>query len=447
MGSTNHKTADGFKQKLLSGIIWRGLNVLFAFVFNALLVSELGAGASGHFFYLLNNLFFAVLFLSIGLESGISYYNARKEMSISFLFTISIIWSAAGAAVFFVVVYFLPTGTIDYSSLGLYLTLYVLGSMITTFLSAIYFTNHNSKTPNLVAAITNLMLIALLPKMPWINNKIDIYTYFAIYLCSPFFSAVILIALMQLQKIFFTFKNFSLTSVKPLLIFSFHSFVISLLFNCLKRSDYWFVNKWCVPEDAGNYFQASKIIQLLLLLPALASFSLYPLIVQAIKQDDNEQQSEKAAIKVMQLTGTYFFIALLLGLGIGALGYWVFPLLYGSTFNNLYTVTLYLLPGLIFFAATYPLTTYFSGKNQNKTTILFLAVSIACLVLCNVILTPQYFIYGAAISNTISNCVYFLLLIRRFLLQNKLSINNKEFYVAFNINLILKNLQKITWMS
>lgn len=434
--------SDGkFKQKLLSGIIWRGFNVLFSFVFNALLVTQLGAGASGQFFYLLNNLFFAVLVLGIGLESGISYFNARKEINISQLFTISIIWSLMGALIFSVALYFLSATLLINQQARFYLIVYIFGSMLTTFFSAIYFTQHNSKTPNITACLLNLFLIFFLPKMPWIKNKISFDTYTNLYLLAPFLSVLLLLPGLIKQKISLSFNTFSLKNIKPLLVFSLHSFIISLLFNLLKRSDFWLVNKWCSPIDAGNYFQASKVIQLLLLVPALASFSLYPLLVQSIKNNENKKFNSEAEDKVLKLVGIYFLIALLLSGAILIAGFWVFPFLYGATFSKLYLVTIFLIPGLIFFAATYPLTTYFAGKNQNLTTIIFLGISIIIMVGCNLILTPKYFIYGAAVSSSVSSISYFILMFRRFLLQNKLSLNLKNIIDPFKILVALKSFQ------
>ena len=428
-----------FKQILLSGIIWRGINVVFSFAFNALLVTQLGAGASGQFFYLLNNLFFAVLLLGIGLESGISYYNARMEISASQLFTLSVIWSVLGAGIFSIVLSFLSSLFRLNQPGDFFLVVYVFGSMLTTFLSAIYFTRHDSKTPNIVASILNLLLIILLPKMPWINNKISFSNYINIYLAFPLLSVLLLTPGLLRQKIFISFKNIRGQKIKPLLLFSLHSFIISLLFNLLKRSDYWLVNKWCLPVDAGNYFQASKVIQLLLLLPALASFSLYPLLIQSIKKNEFNHYNIETESKVMKLVGLYFLIALVLSFGILIGGYWIFPILYGATFSNLYSVTIVLIPGLVFFAATYPLTTYFAGKNQNITTIIYLGLSILILFVCNIILTQKYFIYGAAASSSISSIAYFILMFRRFLLQNKLPFIIKKMIHPIEVLGVLKS--------
>ncbi len=433
----------GFKQKLLSGIIWRALNVMFAFIFNALFVRQMGAASSGIFFYLLNNLFFAVLFLSGGLESGISYYNARKEQSSSYFFSLSLAWSFTATALFFIIIHVISQEVLNIKGRYQFLTMYVFGSMLNGFLSAIYFTNHDSKAPNILAAFTNTLLILLLPDMPWINRSISFELYVNIYLCAVLFSPVILSALLLIKKVQFSVSFIKTASIKPLLLFSFHSFIIGLLFNLLKSSDYWLVKKWCTISDAGNYYQASKIMQLLLLLPAMASFSLYPLIVQSIQKNEKNNEQSATIERVLKLVGLYFFIALFLSVAVIITGYWIFPFLYGISFGNMYLVTLLLIPGLLFFAASYPLTTFFSGKKQNITTIIFLCIAIVVMLFCNIILTPRFFIYGAAISSSVANVIYFGLLFRKFLVQNNLPLNIKTFRGMYKINAILKSLISI----
>jgi O-antigen/teichoic acid export membrane protein len=102
-----------------------------------------------------------------------------------------------------------------------------------------------------------------------------------------------------------------------------------------------------------------------------------------------------------------------------------------------------LLPGMLCFSATYPLTVYFSGKNQNKTTIFFLAIAILSLAADNIILTPKYFIYGAAISSSLSNGIFLFLMARKFLAQNKLPFSLKDFWMPFNVSAIFKAIVKI----
>lgn len=432
-----------FKQKLMAGIIWRGINVLVAFIFNALFVRQIGAASSGAFFYLLNNLFFLILFLGVGLESGISYYNARKEQSVSYFFSISLIWSMVGASLFFFIIHIIPDKLMPTENRHLFLTLYVFGSMLNSFLSAIYFTNHNSKTPNILAALTSVILILLLPNMPWINKSISFVVYINIYLCLVILAPLILAALLFKSGIKFSLSYFKINTIRPLLLFSFHSFIIGLLYNLLQRSDYWIVKKLCSISDAGNYFQATKVMQLLLILPVLASFSLYPIVVQSIQKNENSNDQIETTDRILKLIGLYFFIAFLLSLAVIITGYWFFPFLYGLSFSKMYLITLLLIPGLIFFAGTFPLTTFFSGKNENITTIIFLSIAIGVMLICNVILTPRFFIYGAAISSSVANFFYFVFLFRKFLKQNILIFSTQIFWDIFKIKVILKSLVNV----
>jgi len=131
-------------------------------------------------------------------------------------------------------------------------------------------------------------------------------------------------------------------------------------------------------------------------------------------------------------------MAILFSLGIFCFGFWLFKFLYGSSFNHLYLITLFLIPGLIFFAASYPLSIYFSGKNKNIITMVFLLISIIVLFLSNFVLTPKYLIYGAAISNSLSNIIYFVLMTKRFFSVNKLPFNLNYFIFLVKAKEILK---------
>jgi len=131
-------------------------------------------------------------------------------------------------------------------------------------------------------------------------------------------------------------------------------------------------------------------------------------------------------------------MAILFSLGIFCFGFWLFKFLYGSSFNHLYLITLFLIPGLVFFAATYPLSIYFSGKNKNNITILFLFISFLVMLISNIILTPRYVVYGAAISNSLGNIVYFTLLIKKFHSLNGFSLSLKKFIFQIQINKLQK---------
>ena len=180
------------------------------------------------------------------------------------------------------------------------------------------------------------------------------------------------------------------------------------------------VKSWCPPADAGNYFQASKVIQVLIMLPAMATFSLYPLIIQSIQVTTAEETERK----VLKLVYIYFMLAMVLGLLLLISGFWLFPQLYGADFDKMYVATIILIPGLLCFAASYPLSTYFSGKDKNTVTMKAIGLAIVLLFLLNFILIPRFSINGAAISSSAANIFYFSFLMISFMRQNKLSVKH-----------------------
>ncbi|HMJ46818.1 MAG TPA: polysaccharide biosynthesis C-terminal domain-containing protein, partial [Ferruginibacter sp.] len=382
-------------------------------------VNYLGSESSSSFFYLLNNLFFAVVLLTFGMDAGMSYYNARKERSTSYLFSLAVIWVFAATFLFILAVnIFSGFGIRLFPANNAFISMYIFGSLATTFFSAIFFTQHDSKTPNLVAAILNIILILLLPNMPW--NKMTFETYSLFYFSATLLSAMILMGLLLRQKVSFSIREIRSSSLKHLLRFSFHSFILSGLFFLLKSSDFWLVKNMCLPAAAGNYFQASKVIQVLIMLPAMATFSLYPLIIQSI-QVTTKQETE---MKVLKLVYIYFMLAMVLGLMLLISGFWLFPKLYGADFDQMYVATVILIPGLLCFAASYPLSTYFSGKDRNTVTIKAIGLSIIVMLLLNLLLIPRFSINGAAISSSVANIFYFTFLMIYFMKENKLSMHN-----------------------
>ena len=399
-----------FKPKLLSGVLWRLVNVISAFVFNTIFVAYFGAADAGWFFFLFNNLFFIQLFLGLGLESGISYYNARKEIDKRSLTRIALLWSFAATALLAPVLYHPAFFSILQLHAGKVLVMvYIFGALLTTFLAAIFYTSHENRAPNILFAAANLLLTVTLLEKKWSGVSISIATFTEFYLIVySILGPVMLLMLLARRPGTLSPVKSTRGKMPGLIKYSLYSFLLAGLFTLLKRCDYWLVERFCPPEDMGNYYQSTKIIQLVLLVPSLASFSLYPLLVESIK---DRSDAEK---KVTRLVAVYLSIAILLSLPLVAAGNWIFPFLYGGTFTKLYPTTLFLIPGLIMFAGTYPLTVYFSGRNENMTNIRGLATAIIILLSIDLLLLPRYSIYGAGIGSTIANGFYFVFLLYHF---------------------------------
>jgi O-antigen/teichoic acid export membrane protein len=205
----------------------------------------------------------------------------------------------------------------------------------------------------------------------------------------------------------------------------------------LLRCDYWLVNYYCTNAETGNYLQTSKFVQLVMLLPSLASFSLFPLIVQSIISETGIE------FKLIRLMNTYIYISLFICIALVVVGNLLFPFIYGNTYDKMYRIFLLLIPGIISMAATYPLNAYFAAKKMINTNLLGIFISIIILIIADILLIPYYAIYGAAIGCSLGYCSYFFFLLYHFKKQVNFKLTEliqfKLFYAEMKFALLKWN--------
>ncbi|MEP6710782.1 MAG: polysaccharide biosynthesis C-terminal domain-containing protein [Ferruginibacter sp.] len=400
---------SSFKLKLLKGLAWRFGYYVSAFILNILIAHYLGASKSGVFYLLLNNLAFVVLVLSVGIDSGIGYFNARKEIGPGQFLSLSFLWVLV-AAVILAGIYWagLYFHFIIASSLTIYGFIYIAFSLLSTFLNAIVFSMGDDKTPSLIFTIVNIILIFLLPGNPLVTKIVSPDLYTKLYLLAAILPAIIFFFILLQRKINFSFTGPGFLLQQKFLRFILQSFLFSLLYTLLLRCDYWVVNYFCSDADLGNYLQTVKLNQLVLLIPALASFTLFPLIVSQV------HQQKMVEAKVVTLVKIYFFIGLAICLAVILTGYWMLPVIYGESFSKMYPVFILLSPGILSLAAAYPLNTFFAGKDLIVVNIKAIFFSIIILLLLDFLVIPYYGIYGAALASTAGYGFYFMYLLIKF---------------------------------
>jgi O-antigen/teichoic acid export membrane protein len=245
------------------------------------------------------------------------------------------------------------------------------------------------------------------------NNTISNTAFFHIYLSLNLIAALLTVILLYMRGARFSALNIKNILAAGIIKFSLQSFVSALLFTLLLRCDYWLVDYYCTSADTGNYLQTSKFVQLVMLLPSLASFSLFPLIVQSIVSESGIE------LKLIRLMNVYIYISLFICIALVIAGHLLFPFIYGNTYNKMYKIFLLLIPGIISMAATYPLNSYFAAKKMITTNLLGIFISIIVLITADVLLIPHYAVYGAAIGCSLGYCCYFFFLLYHFKKQVK----------------------------
>jgi O-antigen/teichoic acid export membrane protein len=100
-------------------------------------------------------------------------------------------------------------------------------------------------------------------------------------------------------------------------------------------------------------------------------------------------------------TGAAFICALL-----GAIGYWLFPWIFGAGFQNMYLPFLLLVPGILAIATLYPYTAYYAGKNKVRHNIIGSLLALGAIVAADCLLIPLWNISGAALASSLGYLVY-----------------------------------------
>ena len=92
--------------------------------------------------------------------------------------------------------------------------------------------------------------------------------------------------------------------------------------------------------------------------------------------------------------------------GLIVLGYWLFPFVFGKSFNNMYWPFLFLVPAILSYSVTHLLTAYYGGKKVLSVNFWGNVFALALIVIGDVIFIPSYGIKGAAIVSSVGYLCY-----------------------------------------
>jgi O-antigen/teichoic acid export membrane protein len=393
---------SNFSSLLVKGTLWKFLLYASSYVLNICIAHKLKAGQTGNFYYLINNLSIAIFFLSFGIDSAINYFNTTKKIENGKLLGIAVLWPLLASTLFWIGYLALARlSIVRAESSLLYFFLFVAGSLLTAMISSLFISSNDSATPSYIPALLNLLLITIV-----LTQKEGIKYLWPVYsLITGFTGLALLWAYFAKTRHRFALKNIP---AKKILRYSSLAFLSNIFINLLLRADYWLVKAMSSDTALGNYIMTSKFSQLIVLVPSLLSFTLFPLITQRItdKKDTDE--------KIKKLISLFFYQSLVLCVLISSIGYWLFPLLYGETFDKMFWTFILLIPGMLFLSASYPITPYFAGTDANKILIKSAFYGLVIMILLDLVLIPRYSIYGAALASSCGYIIYFLGLFYEF---------------------------------
>jgi O-antigen/teichoic acid export membrane protein len=393
----------GLKKLLTQSIIWRCFYFLSVLLVNVSLARYLQAAGTGNLYFITVIFSFVQGVLSLSGESGLIYFASGNKIERNKLMTVSVLWSfiAGIISIGIVGLYFLFNKTQASFQIQWYCAFaffYVCGQTLTNFSVGIYYTRENYFLPNLLLAFVNLVFVALITFNNTKPNTGSVQWITCFYF-STFFAGGILVYLSYIfqykkegQMGFPERSNFI-----QLLRYCLTALGANIIFFLVYKIDYLFVyySPVCTPADLGNYIQASKMGQLLLLIPQIIASVVFPRTASGV-----DATSISNAIMIIARMFSQLF--LLMFIVVALIGSEIFTLVFGSSFNEMEIPMLILIPGIFSLSILVLLSAYFAGKGQVKINLYAAVVGLIIMIAGDFILVPRYGIIAAAAVSTAS---------------------------------------------
>lgn len=420
-----------FEKLLQQSLVWRGLYFVSLLLVNIVFSRSLEAEGSGWIYYLTNFFSFILLVASLSMESGYTYYASGNKISHHKLAWFSICWtllisivSAIGVGIYFKSVKGIDTIYTD--NFIFYAATYIGGILLINFFMVLFYAQKNYVTPNIILSLINVFLIVFI-----LFNTNHAQSYNTI-VNGYFLSILIQGILLAFAFIIFnkSLKIIALpdkTSLKLLLNYSLLALTSNVIFFFVYRIDYWFVKyntESCTTTDLGNYIQASKLGQMLLIIPQIFASVIFP-------QTASGALRNNITDSILVFFRIFFQVLLVLLIVVSLVGNWFFPAVFGSTFNNMQTPILLLLPGIFSLSVLCLLSAYFGGIGKVSINVIGGVLALVVVIIGNLIFIPKYGINGAAAVSSVGYTVNLVYSFIHFFKDNPIKVNS---LFAFNIN-------------
>lgn len=393
----------GLARQISQNAMYRGIFLLFQLV-NTILISRLaGPVGFGAYALMIVNANFLLTVTSLGLPSGILFHASSREVGKSQLLKIS--WMSTGIQVLLIIL----LEWILFSKQGHFFILNspsildgVAGILFVTtiILSEKYYALYNGygyllNYHRLLAVVNILLALCLFVFRESIreNSVLVIQLFIALQVLQ----LIWMIVGMSLTKI--ETKEAAAAMPGSLWRYSFLSFLANLLYFLLTRADLWMVEYYHGEEALGLYALPMRLVQMVLVLPALLSGIILPGIAAG-------NVSNEAFERVFRFLNTINLVVLIPS---AIAAPFVLPLFFGKAFDPSIWVLWVLLPGALFLSAQIFLSGYFAGKGLIKLNLYSTLAGTMIALLLYFVLIPTYGIKGAATASTLGyGCSYIL---------------------------------------
>lgn len=428
-------------QKLLAhSMLGRGFYYVSVLAVTIFLSRYLQASEAGIFFYTLLILSFFVLILSFSLDAAITFYVARHQAQ-HWLKALIPAWSFAAGLIGLVLInacfdLLNLTAIVMPFQFSVFVFLFIAGQCLINFSSAWLQANHSFFWPYAIQAFSNIGFLLTGYWLIKVGKGRD--QLFSAYFCFIFLSGLLLyLTLLKQKQTIKASVSQQWYSRKQFFAYAFTALWANILFFLVYRMDAWFLKQSasCSAADLGNYLQAAKLGQMLLIIPQVAAAVVFP--QTARKQADTELLH---SINIINRLMSIFFMLLFI---IAALtGNIFFPFIFGASFTEITLPFLILTPGIFFLSVHTVLAAWIGGSGHVKQNLISAAIAFAVAGAGYYFTVPLYGIIAAA---SVSSLSYLLLMSYSFFVirrQISISFFDSLGYRKDDINWLIALLKK-----
>ncbi len=407
-----------FDKLLQQSLIWRGFYFATSLLLNIILSRYLAASGIGFIYYLSNFFSLILLVASISFESGFTYFASGNIINPNKLAGFGIFWIVLISIilVFFFHIWFLyfennsPITQLKYCWYAIF---FIAGVLLNNFYTALFQAQQNFFLPNFLTGVMNIVFIVILFVEKMYNYSLSQITdSFFIFIL---INGIVVTLIYFIKNKIYSFSNFiNYDELKTLFRYSSVALFTNVIFFLVYRIDYWFVKYNCSANDLGNYIQASKIGQLIFVIPQVIAAAMFPQTASGNFQADVSD----SILKLFRIFVQSFIVLIIC---VFVAGHWIFIFVFGQSFDKMQLPLLILLPGILCLSVLSLLSAYFAGKGNLKLNLKGAIYGLIVVILGNILLLKFYSIEIAAIVSTIGYAVNFGYSFYQFLKTNKLA--------------------------
>jgi O-antigen/teichoic acid export membrane protein len=392
-----------FKKELLKNILFKGVNLMLSFAVTVLMVRLLGTKGNGLYSLFIANTAIIALVISFSLNSGLTYYTARNEFPPMTLFNtviiiliLQLILVLIAERIFHAVFGFSFYVDVNYPGISFWGCIYLEALFLNGYLTAIFIGNKWFDTLNKLTVISNIIFVIAFGYLLFKKNPFSFQhtmLILKIYILLHVFQALLnLVIFLKKIKFSFHFTILNLNECKRIFTYAGIAFFCNFFQFLAYRMDYWFIDYFRNKEELGLYALASRLNQVLWLIPMTIAAVIIPFTVTA---------SADLIHKVKVMLRLLFNAYILLGITLSILSPVFIPVIFGDFFYGTVWPFIILLPGVIIFSITTVLASYFAGINRLD---INFKISFFCFLIIlsgDFFLVPKFGKEGAAIASCI----------------------------------------------